>query len=251
MIDFHCHIDLYPDPIKLISEIESLGAYVLSVTTTPSAFLGTQKMTRNSNRIQTALGLHPEVAHERHTELAIFDLLLGQAKYVGEIGLDGSPAYKEHAQVQERVFSHILKECARNGGRVMSIHSRAAAGRVINCLEAVPDCGIPVFHWFTGNFSELDRAIEMGAWFSVGPAMLRSSKGAALAARMPPDRILTETDGPFARIEGRSATPVDVAKAERALEAVWACGNGEVQARLLTNFRALCGRVDAQGRLNG
>lgn len=43
---------------------------------------------------KTALGLHPELAHLRHEELAIFDILLPQVKYVGEIGLDGGQDYK-------------------------------------------------------------------------------------------------------------------------------------------------------------
>lgn len=43
----------------------------------------------------------------------------------------------------------------------------------------------------------------MGCWFSIGPAMFQSKKGRDLALRMPLKRVLTETDGPFAR-DGRN-----------------------------------------------
>src|SRR5437868_5038347 len=51
---------------------------------------------RDSQRIRTALGLHPQLAHERKSELALFDALLPKTDYVGEIGLDGSPEYRPH-----------------------------------------------------------------------------------------------------------------------------------------------------------
>lgn len=46
----------------------------------------------------------------------------------------------------------------------------------------------------------------MGCWFSVGPAMLQGARGTELVARMPRDRVLTESDGPFARLEDPAKT---------------------------------------------
>ena len=43
------------------------------------------------------------------------------------------------------------------------------------------------------------RAVSLGCWFSIGPAMLRSNRGRELASAMPLDRVLTETDAPFTR----------------------------------------------------
>src|SRR5690606_8405554 len=98
--------------------------YVLSVTTTPSAWSGTKKLENGSQYILTALGIHPQLAHERHVELGLFDELLPQANFVGEVGIDGSPEFSFSLQTQQRVFSHVLNSCERSGGRVISIHCR-------------------------------------------------------------------------------------------------------------------------------
>jgi len=62
MIDFHCHLDLYPSPQEIVSECNRRGLYVLGVTTTPSAWEGTSKLVASARRIRIALGLHPELA---------------------------------------------------------------------------------------------------------------------------------------------------------------------------------------------
>ena len=115
-----------------------------------------------------------------------------------EIGLDGGPEYQRYWNDQAMVFDHVLTGCRDAGGRVMSIHSRRASKAVIDRLEGCPEAGTPVLHWFSGSLRDLDRAVDLGSWFSVGPAMLRTEKGRALAARMPRERMLTESDGPFA-----------------------------------------------------
>jgi len=76
MIDFHAHLDLYPDPAGAVELCRQSGTYVLSVTTTPSAWLGIKRLAKGSPRIRTALGLHPQVAHQRKRELSLFDTLL-------------------------------------------------------------------------------------------------------------------------------------------------------------------------------
>ena len=68
MIDFHCHIDLYPDPAKILEEVDLHKTYVLAVTTTPKAWRGTRKLVGDRKRVRTALGLHPEVVAQRHAE---------------------------------------------------------------------------------------------------------------------------------------------------------------------------------------
>ncbi|MCB9959711.1 MAG: TatD family hydrolase [Rhodospirillaceae bacterium] len=237
MIDFHCHIDLYPDPQHVARACDARGLHVLSVTTTPSAWHGTSALAHG--RIRTALGLHPQLAHERHGELALFEELLPQARYVGEIGLDGAPEFRANWQVQETVFRCILDVCAKAGGRIMSIHSRRASKAVLDCLATQPDSGVPVLHWFSGTTRDLDRAIEFGCWFSVGPAMLRGERGRALAARMPRERVLTESDGPFAQIEGRSAWPWEVDRAVAGLAALWGIDERKAQVVLDDNLRHL------------
>lgn len=237
MIDLHCHLDLYPDPEKVARQCEHKDVSVLSVTTTPSAWRGTQALERPG--IRTALGLHPQLARERRSELSLFDRLLPETHYVGEIGLDGSGVCRSFWNDQLAVFEHVLSASAAVGGRILSIHSRRAAASVLDCLDAHPEAGIPVLHWFSGSNRELARAVAAGCWFSVGPAMLKGEKGRTLTARMPRDRVITESDGPFAQIGNRAAMPWDVISAQEELARLWGLENIDVATILKNNFRAL------------
>jgi TatD DNase family protein len=239
VIDFHAHLDLYPDPQATVRECAARGLYVLSVTTTPSAWAGTAALAENASRIRTALGLHPQIAHERKGELPLFERLLPRVRYVGEVGLDGGPEYRPYWPDQEQVFSRVLELCARAGGRIMTIHSRRAATRVLDALEARPGAGIGILHWFSGTQKELSRAVDLGCWFSVGPAMLVGDKGRALVTKMPRDRVLTESDGPFAQVDGRPAWPWDADRAVETLAQIWSEPANVVRRRLLDNLGRL------------
>lgn len=239
MIDFHCHLDLYPDPHAVAQDCAARGLYVLSVTTTPSAWKGTSALAAGAPRIRTGLGLHPQLAHERKRELELFERLLPETRYVGEIGLDGAPEYKPYWSDQMAVFKRILDACRNAGGRILSIHSRRAASAVLDVLEDKSDGGTPILHWFSGSQRELARAVDLGCWFSVGPAMLASEKGRALTSLMPRDRILTESDGPFAQVDSRPALPWDTQRAVPALAAIWNEPEAAAEQRLLSNLRRL------------
>lgn len=239
MIDFHCHLDLYPEPWKVVQSCEDRQIFVLSVTTTPSAWSGTKSLSGNAKRIRTSLGLHPQLANQRKSELRLFYQILPQARYVGEIGLDGSPDCRPYWKDQLDVFDQILSACTDAGGRVMSIHSRQAASEVLDLLEGRPNSGTPVLHWFSGSLKELDRAVNLGCWFSIGLNMLQSEKGRRLIARMPRDRVLTESDGPFAQLQGRSAFPWDVQGAVKALALLWESSPEDTDRVLKGNLRSL------------
>lgn len=241
MIDFHCHLDLYPDPHAVRDECVRRGLYILSVTTTPSAWKGTSALAANTQRIRTGLGLHPQLAHERQNELALFDMLFPETRYIGEIGLDGGPEFRSHWQTQVVVFEHVLNRCRDAGGRIMSIHSRRASKAVIDRLEECQGAGTPVLHWFSGSLRDLDRAINLGCWFSVGPAMLRTEKGRDLTARMPRERILTESDGPFAQVNGRSVWPWEIDDAINQLAGIWGTSPGDAEKTLCQNLEKLVG----------
>ena len=237
MIDFHCHVDLYPNPHEIVRECRERKLRVLSVTTTPSAWDGTSAL--GGGVIITALGLHPQLVHERKSELSLFDRILPGSAYVGEIGLDGAPEFKTHWQDQIDVFQHVLRACNEAGGRIMSIHSRRASTPVLDMLELYPGSGTPILHWFTGTVRELERAISLGCWFSVGPAMLRSKRGKDLVMRMPRERVLTESDGPFAQLKGKSILPWEVYLAVNALAERWECDSESVEHLLSNNLNML------------
>ncbi len=239
LIDMHCHLDLYPEPAVQVSAIKSSGAYVLSVTTTPRAWEKTSALTAGHSRIKTALGLHPQLAAERRSELALFDALLPLARYVGEVGLDGGTEYRTSWEAQVAIFDHVLASCVRAGGRILTLHSRNAATAVLDALERHPGYGVAILHWFSGSQRELARAIEMGCWFSVGNGMLRGQKGRALAAMMPPDRVLTETDGPFATENGEPLQPAQCQTSVQTLARLWKIEAELASRRILNSFRRL------------
>lgn len=243
MIDFHAHLDLYPDPYEVVRDCSAQGIYVLSVTTTPSAWKGTSALAVPGSRVHTALGLHPQIAHQRRSELDLFDTYLPDTPYVGEIGLDATPEFKKHWADQFAVFDHILQACTRVGGRTMSIHSRRATSAVLDRLEAFPNAGLPILHWFSGNRRDLERAISLKCWFSVGPVMLLATKSRDLVSYMPRERILTETDGPFAQVDGRSAMPWDAQRAVTQLAALWKIQLEDVEQQLCSNLQYLTAHI--------
>lgn len=239
MLDMHCHLDLYQNPQAIVRECTRRKLYVLSVTTTPKAWHGTSQISKDAPRIQTALGLHPQLAHERNSELELFDQLLPKTRYVGEVGLDGSRNFKSHRDMQLMVFSHILTSLSRVGGRIISIHSVNSAETVVALLRQFPHSGIPIFHWFSGSKSQLKDALLLNSWFSVNPAMLQSKRGQSLLEHIPRNRILPETDGPFAKHKGRSLMPWDVDVVIHQLSDLWGLNVEDSQSTIMENFRNL------------
>jgi TatD DNase family protein len=239
MIDFHCHLDLYSDPNAVVAEVVRRRTYVLSVTTVPSAFQGTLKLAPAGGRIRTALGLHPALAAKRSGELELFERLLPQTRYVGEIGLDASRDHKGSFEAQQSVFRDILDLCGRAGGKVLSVHSRGAHAILLDELAAQMRGNLPILHWFVGNSKQIARAAEMGCWFSVGPSMLASKAGRAAFSAMPIDRVLPESDGPFATMDDRGLMPWEAWNILPTLAQTWGLPIEQVTIQIKENFRTL------------
>lgn len=235
-MDFHCHLDLYEDPKTVIQRTVDAGIYTLSVTTTPKAFPGTKKLAKNAPRIRTALGLHPQLAAQRINELGLFDLILPEVAYVGEVGLDGSRDFQSTLSIQLTAFQHILKSCSNAGGKVLSVHSRSAASLVLDEISEHLEHNTAIFHWFSGSHDELKRASDMGCWFSIGPSMLKSKKGRMHIKNMPPDRVLLETDGPFSRLNGLPLEPIHTLSALDNLSDVWEQNHSNTEKQMRQNL---------------
>ncbi len=239
MIDFHCHLDLYPKPAVVISEVAKRGTYVLAVTTTPKAFEGNLRYVGDVSRIRVAVGLHPELVKDRHHEVGLLCATLAKTRYVGEVGLDGSPDHRPSMDIQREVLRKILGACVSQGGRIVSLHSRMAAPQVLDEIEiaGASALGTPILHWYSGSATDLVRAIDLGCWFSVGPAMLASRNGRKLATLMPKERVLPETDGPFGQSEGRSLCPWDAERVLPVLAELWGEPEQVITRTMKSNLR--------------
>ena len=213
LIDFHCHLDLYPDPATVMAECEREQVHALTVTTTPKAWPHNHDLAAKTRYVHAALGLHPQLVAERSGELALWEKYLPQTRYVGEVGLDAGPRFYRSLSLQKQVFEYVLKSCAHIGGKILTVHSVRSATAVLDLIETYlpPPRGQVVLHWFTGSQAEARRAIDLGCYFSINAQMLRSERHRNLVTALPLERLLTETDGPFTQHNGRAARPVDIA----------------------------------------
>lgn len=237
--DFHCHLDLYPDPPAMIASCERNRILTLAVTTTPKAWPQNRKWAAGSVYVHAAVGLHPEIVGDRHGELSLLEEHMKDSTFVGEVGLDGSPQYRKHWEKQTEVFARALAEAQRLGGRVVSIHSRRAANEVVKFLgeRITAKRVLPILHWFSGSVAAACAAAEIGCYFSINQRSLEHNAGIALVRSLPGDRLLTETDGPFTELGTRKSEPLDVVNTAQQLAAIRGIPPEEMQQILTDNAR--------------
>jgi TatD DNase family protein len=243
LVDFHCHLDLYPDFEAAVAACERDSVYTLAVTTTPKAWKRNHAVTAKTKYVRAALGLHPQLIAERASEIALWEGLLPQTRYVGEVGLDAGPRFYKSFEAQQRVFERVLKACSKAGGKILTIHSVRAVRQVLDMIDAhlPPGTGTPVLHWFTGTAAEARRAVALGCYFSINATMLADEKRRALVAALPVDRLLTETDGPFTSTGERPAVPADVVDAVLRLARISDVTPFEMAKTIRANLRRMLG----------
>jgi TatD DNase family protein len=236
-LDTHFHLDLWPQAL-IVDTIEKHCIYTIAVTNTPSVFHYTQKITAKSKYIRAALGLHPQLATERQSELALFSELLSTTRYIGEIGLDDRSS--SDFGIQKKVFKAIVNSCADAGDKILTVHSRRADKEVIDIIgQKFP--GKVILHWFSGSTSVLTQAIEAGCYFSINYAMVNSASGKKLIQSIPMDRLLTESDGPFIEASGKPCNPLCISLIVKTLASVRRDLGGEENTikLIFSNFRHL------------
>ncbi|MCG2665735.1 Qat anti-phage system TatD family nuclease QatD [Bradyrhizobium sp. GCM10023182] len=241
LVDFHCHLDLYPDFEALVAESDRLGIFTLAVTTTPKAWARNNKLASSTKYVRAALGLHPQLVAERWREIDLWERLLAETRYVGEVGLDAGPRFYASMDRQIEVFRRILRSCAQAGGKILSIHSVRAAPKVLDLIEEeIPEGRAKfVFHWFTGSAADARRAADLGCYFSINSQMLATDRGRALVTSLPIDRLLTETDGPFTSQGADPARPRDVGQTVKQLATTRGISSEESAAVVLRNLKKL------------
>jgi len=237
MLDAHCHIDRYKTPIKIAKDAERKGVFTIAMTNLPSHFLAGLPHVRGLKNLRLAVGLHPLANKQHLQELKLFEQSLSLTSFVGEVGLDFSREGKKTRAIQTETFRFVAKQLAGEN-KVTSLHSRGAESEVLDILSEF-NISAAIFHWFTGTPSLLDEAIVQGHYFSVNPAMIRSENGVKIIERIPRDRILTESDGPYVKNGKFSIRPWDVIDIEKYLSSVWGVSPDEASAMIWGNFRRL------------
>ena len=239
MIDFHCHLDLYNDPMSLVKSVAQKNVFTLVVTTSPKAWKVTSRKFSGYKNIEVALGLHPEIVAKKINERDDLIRNIANVDFIGEVGIDGSKRYQNTLMLQKSLFDDILKECEKSEGKIISIHSRKAESDVLNLIQENCVKSKPVLHWFSGTKKEARRALELGCWFSIGPAMLNSNKGYEIVKVLPKNKVVPETDGPFAKIGYRPLMPGDAFIVVEKLASLWDISIEEVHGYMKTNLRDL------------
>ena len=248
--DAHVHANLMDSPLNVArsSNDAELGLFTCGVT--PHDYLELVPQLTQDN-IRVGLGAHPwYISDGRVTEKDIEILLelMRETPYIGEIGLDFSSRYCVDGlqELQVKAFTKICKraaELSRNGQpRVLSMHTVRSVDAVLNILEqtgAAQAC-IPIIHWFSGSSNELQRAIKLGCWFSVGEMSLKTKRGREYAKVYPKDKLLTETDLPSSDHTDISASDI-VDSLKRALSGLSEARGYSVQTEVMTNAAGVFG----------
>lgn len=213
LFDMHCHLDFAPDARAAARGLAECGAGAFSATVDPAGFERASELLAGCENVRVGLGLHPWwVADGRcgSQDAALFEQLVACERFVGEIGLDFSPARAFAREAQLAVFERVAAACAE-GGKVLSIHAVRSASEVLDILERTGalERNACVFHWFSGTSDELQRALRAGCFCSISPRMLASKRGRAYARAVPEGRLLLETDSPSE--EGAPFDPKGVA----------------------------------------
>jgi TatD DNase family protein len=238
MIDTHCHIDLYSNPLLVANEVEQKRITTIAVTNLPSHFEMGYNHLRNFKHIRLALGLHPLYA-DTHSllELNKFKALVKKTSYIGEVGLDFSREGISTKVKQVNSFRYVLSHIS-DRPRYITIHSRKSEETVLEMMNEFSISGA-VFHWYSGSVSFLDKIVEAGHFFSVNPAMLLSKKGCKIIENIPPERLLTESDGPFVKVGGKVIKPYNISSVLEHLMSVWGLNYDEVEDQIYNNFKSV------------
>jgi len=146
-------------------------------------------------------GVHPHAAKEvgPHFLTQLEQLARDDRNVaIGEIGLDYHYEYSPRAD-QQRVFAEQL-DLAVQLGKPVVVHTREAFGDTMAILDAADvDGPRVVFHSWTGDAAEVGRVLDFGAAVSFSGIVTfqKADDIRQAAARVPDDRLLVETDGPF------------------------------------------------------
>lgn len=196
MIDAHVHIDQYgTDLPKVLEQIRNLSIRTLGVSMDIPSYHKAQHLAKSEPLILPSFGIHPWNAPDYADRLNELDEPLESAPAVGEIGLDHRFVKgEERYAAQETVFSYQL-DAAEQSGKLINLHTSGAEALILEHLQTRSLPAI-IIHWYNGPMELVEDFLDLGAYFTIGVEVFQSERIRSLAAVLPEDRILTETDNP-------------------------------------------------------
>ena len=202
LIDTHCHLDAAEfDADRDAVHAAALAGGVARIVVPAVAVDGFQKAKMVVARYPgcvAAYGIHPlYVMQAQESDLAVLRawLLREQPLAVGEIGLDGYVTNVDPLR-QEFYFVEQLK-LAREFDLPVLLHVRRAVDQILKHLRRIRVRG-GIAHAFNGSRQQADEFIKLGFKLGFGGAMTfsGSTRIRGLAAELPADAIVLETDAP-------------------------------------------------------
>ncbi len=209
LIDTHCHLD-FPDYAGREREVLDRAhrdniRYFLNVGTTRERSIKSVDLSERFEEVYASVGVHPHDSKDAHEEdYGFLEELSQKSKVVafGEVGLDYYYSHSPH-DVQKSVLERFLMFSATQKLPYI-FHVRNAFPDFFQLIEKYRSGDRGVVHCFTGTWEEAERALELGLHISF-TGILTFKKSQALrdvAAKVPLEKILLETDAPFLAPEG-------------------------------------------------
>lgn len=207
LIDSHCHLDLLdtsacPDGLTgILAQASAQGVSdVLCVSINWENFSVVQSLAQQHEHVYATVGVHPNSreGHEPTVDQLVSAATQTKVIGIGETGLDYYRCEGDLSWQQQRFRHHI--QAARMAGKPLIIHSRDAQQDTIRLLkEERADTVGGVMHCFVDDWHTAEQALEMGFYISFsGIITFASAKQVReVAARVPSNRILIETDAPY------------------------------------------------------
>jgi TatD DNase family protein len=204
MIDTHCHLDFDAFDGRrdaTVSEANAAGVHTLiTIGVDLQTSQRAVELSEKYDSVYATVGVHPHDARKLDDRVVTKLKELAERKRVvaiGEIGLD---FYRDLSprQVQKEAF-HEQLELAIATNLPVVIHTREAFEETVTIVEEYADkLAGGVFHCFPGNAADARRVFDLGFVVSVGGVLTYKNSGMGrMAAEVPLDKILLETDSPY------------------------------------------------------